>query len=470
MDEVFADESYDTGDPRLKGRFYDLTDKPTEIDTLYNAITEKVSPTFSGTVTRYEFEGMSFPFYDKYRNKQCSWSKYSDIDQEGYFTIGVHLLNDMVWMDHRRYGTFDEARFSELEPSSTPFRSLPVRGVTQGKNGIMDYDLFGFGPNWRTEWFNNLTPGIYGGVTCPIPTPDGTTSPTEDKRYFYEPHPKNMWGNPLIGGYTAGNSGYWDARLQLNFPTNYEVKEVYKMYVDQENEPNDLGHTESLGFTYDNISSQWTIDVPNIGMHAFVAIKVQKLQDQLAEQFIGRPPIVAWGGLPYGVFFGNPTAYTSGDTGNYVISSTDLFHPSWNIGAGAVGTYGHTAPDETLTAWAITGNRGQHLNIPLGHTYIYSYYINLSAGVTGPTRVDAYVIDGANRLAFRQILPYEAASPSITPYTVYPNDGITGWRRFAYEFYIPDKNSWPVYFTMLYMDNWSGKVIHFWGPQIEKIS
>ena len=188
------------------------------------------------------------------------------------------------------------------------------------------------------------------------------------------------------------------------------------------------------------------------------------------EQYIGRPPIVAWGGMPYGVFFGNATTYTSGDTGNYVISSQNLFHPSWNIGGGATGTYGHTAPDGTLTAWAITGNRGQQLILPLGHTYIYSYYINLSAGVTGPTRVDAYVIDGANRLAFRQILPYEAASPSFTPYTVYPNDGITGWRRFAYEFYVPDKNWATVYFTMLYMDNWSGKIIHFWGPQIEKIS
>jgi hypothetical protein len=114
-------------------------------------------------------------------------------------------------------------------------------------------------------------------LTWPVPDPNGTTN-DGDRRYFYEPHPKNMWGNPLVGGYTGGISGYWDAQLILKTGTQYEILEAKKIYVDQENEPNDLGHTEVIGFTYDSLNSEWKVNVPNIGMHAFVVLKVKKTE------------------------------------------------------------------------------------------------------------------------------------------------------------------------------------------------
>lgn len=278
MEDVFANVSYDIGDPRLKGRFYDLTDQQSEIDKLFTGITMAAGyPPFYGNVTHYEFEGMSFPFSDKYKNKQCAWYKYSEPNENGEFTIGAHLLNDMIWMDNRRYGSYDEARFSEIEPSSSAFRDFG--GLTPGLNGIMDYDLFGYGPDWRTTWYNTQAsdPSLFDNVPWPLPDPDGTTAgPSGDSRYWYEPHPRNMWGNPLVGGYTGGTAGYWSANLNLSLPTNYEILQAYKIYVNQENEPNDIGKTDLVGFTYDSPNQKWTIGVTGIGMHAFLALKVRK--------------------------------------------------------------------------------------------------------------------------------------------------------------------------------------------------
>lgn len=285
LEDIFYNPSYFDSDPRLKGRFYDLTDKKSEMTKLYNGITAIAGlPPLRGIVTKYEFEGMSFPFSNKYQNKQCGWSKYSEPDQNGIFTIGAHLLNDMVWMDHRRFNqVYDESRFSEIEPSSAPFRSgATANPSATGINGIMDYDLFGWGPDWRESWWNTIGITAYNlfyttsGLSWPIPLPDGTTN-DGDKRYFYEPHPRNMWGNPIVGGYTGGSSGYWNAQLQLNLGTGYQILDAKKIYVDQENEPNDLGHTDTLGFTYDSINSMWKVNVNDIGMHAFVALKVKKL-------------------------------------------------------------------------------------------------------------------------------------------------------------------------------------------------
>jgi len=285
LEDVFYNPSYSDDDPRLKGRFYDLTDKKSEMAKLYNGITAIAGlPPLRGIVTKYEFEGMSFPFSNKYQNKQCGWSKYSEPDQNGIFTIGAHLLNDMVWMDHRRFNqVYDESRFSEIEPSSAPFRSgATANPSATGINGIMDYDLFGWGPDWRESWWNTIGITAYNlfyttsGLSWPILLPDGTTN-DGDKRYFYEPHPRNMWGNPIVGGYTGGSSGYWNAQLQLNLGTGYQILDAKKIYVDQENEPNDLGHTDTLGFTYDSINSMWKVNVNDIGMHAFVALKVKKL-------------------------------------------------------------------------------------------------------------------------------------------------------------------------------------------------
>lgn len=191
------------------------------------------------------------------------------------------------------------------------------------------------------------------------------------------------------------------------------------------------------------------------------------------EQYIGRPPIVAWGGLPYGVFFGNPYAYTSGSTSNYVISSTDLSHPAWSKGTL---TTGHTAPDGSTSAWAISngGLIQQILNLPLGHTYIYSYYLNVSLGVTGGGHRMGGNIYPSNPVLSRQIMPYEAPTAGVLPYVVYPNDGITGWRRFAHEIYIGDygyaSNRNLVTLNLLYLDNPTGRTYYYWGPQIEKIS
>lgn len=185
-----------------------------------------------------------------------------------------------------------------------------------------------------------------------------------------------------------------------------------------------------------------------------------------------RESINAWGGLPYGLFYGGPSSYESGNTVNYVVSSTDFTHPVW--GGSTSKTSGYTAPDGSTTAFKIDNPYLlQNLYIPLGHTYIYSYYMNVTQSNTATLRVDAYYIDGGKRLKFRQLLPTEQPTASVMPYISIPNDGITGWRRFAFEFYTteyPLLNNQHLYFTFIYYDNPSGKSIYYWGPQVEKIS
>jgi hypothetical protein len=71
-------------------------------------------------------------------------------------------------------------------------------------------------------------------------------------------------------------------------------------------------------------------------------------------------------------------------------------------------------------------------------------------------------------------MPYEAPTAGVLPYVVYPNDGVTGWRRFAHEIYIGDygyaNNRNLVTLSLLYLDNPTGRTYYYWGPQIEKIS
>jgi len=189
------------------------------------------------------------------------------------------------------------------------------------------------------------------------------------------------------------------------------------------------------------------------------------------EQYIGRPPIVAWGGLPYGSFLGGfPETFGSGSTLNYVVSSTDLNHPVWSGRSSSTGTTGYTAPDGSLNAFLLTNpSRGQNLLLPIGNTYIYSFYYNVSQGNTGPIRIGAYVGDGSRLIKYRQILPTEVASATTNTTVIVPNDGITGWRRFAFEFYLPVFSYYQALsMTFISMDNPSGKSIYYWGPQVEK--
>ena len=270
LDDVFRNTAYSTGDPRLKGRFYDLESKPVEIQKLLNYITAHVGePDFSGSVTSSEYD-------NSYKNKQASWYKISDYDYNNEFNIAVHLLNDMSWMDLRKHSSPYEIRFNELDPLTVPFNPSQNRALS----GVMDYDLFGWGPDWRTQWYNTLTedPLLEDNVEWPLPDPNGITTFS-----FYEPHPKTMWGRPLVGGY---NGKYWDAELSLRLPAGMSISSVAKIFVDQENEPNDLGKyelgvspsapgPEAMSFIYDSTSESWKISVKGIGMHAMVAIKVK---------------------------------------------------------------------------------------------------------------------------------------------------------------------------------------------------
>ena len=274
LDEVFNSPSYAIGDPRLKGRFYDLEDRDAERAKLLNYIFNICGePPLNGSVIQSEYQ-------TEYQNKQCSWYKYSDISSDGTFTIGAHLLNDMSWMDLRKHSVQYSERFNELDPSTVPYQS----STNPKLNGIMDYDLFGWGPNWRTEWYNNLAsdPNPSDNVEAPpILSPDGRNILS-----FYEPLPKNMWGNPLVGGY---NSKYWTTQLNIKLPANYKIVKVCKIYVNQENEPLDFGITKSsisqslthdpsneISFYYDDSSKSWRITVSKIGMHCLVGIKVKK--------------------------------------------------------------------------------------------------------------------------------------------------------------------------------------------------
>lgn len=187
--------------------------------------------------------------------------------------------------------------------------------------------------------------------------------------------------------------------------------------------------------------------------------------------FEERMPIVAWGGLPYGAFLGGPGPYDSGNTGNYIISSTDLNHPAWSRG-GSTAYIGYTAPDGSTSAFRIDNPvRYQNLYVPLGQTYIYSYYLNIGPSNTSTMRLDAYYGSGNERIPFRQILPIESATPTYVPYVQVPNDGVTGWRRFAFEFYANDfKNTITLTFGAIYFDHPTNKSIYYWGPQVEKVS
>ena len=206
---VYMDDAF-RNSPYPKGRWYSVEDEPVASATFYNYVRQVAGePDFSGYVTQFEFTT------DIYKHKQAGWFKMSEIDSQGKFLVGVHLLNDMSWMDLRKNGGTESSggeRWSQLDPASV------------SDAGIMDQDLFGWGPDWRSWYSSNFSLPEYLQY--------------DDGKFFYDPDRKNMWGHPLVG-----YGKYWSANLSMNLPSNFRINKAYKFYVDQENEPNDLGMT-----------------------------------------------------------------------------------------------------------------------------------------------------------------------------------------------------------------------------------
>jgi hypothetical protein len=231
-------------DPRNKGRWYSYEDQISESEKFINAVKSSAGePDFSGTVTSYEYTDGT------YRNKQAGWFRLSDPDQNGKFLIGVHLLNDMSWMDMRKNSSIlsgIDPRYNVLNPIS-----LPVKG-------LMDQDLFGWGEDWRSwynENFSSTAPPHAGILPYPIPDPNPDL---EIKQYFYDPHASNMWGEPMVG-----YGKYWSAKLNLRLPSDFKINKVYKFYVNQENDPNDIGITKKA-FNYRSASGSSIMSMANV--------------------------------------------------------------------------------------------------------------------------------------------------------------------------------------------------------------
>lgn len=183
-----------------------------------------------------------------------------------------------------------------------------------------------------------------------------------------------------------------------------------------------------------------------------------------------RPLFMVYGQMPFNAFY-SINDYYSGSTLNYVIASEDLNHPSWSKSAGSSLGTGYLAPDNSYNAWRIDnpGSLSQNVYLPIGHTYIYSFYHNVTQGNTG-LYLGGYYNSGNNRIKFRQTMPIEATQATEFTTLTYPNDGVTGWRRFAFEFYTTDYLWGRLSFSYLNINSGTGKSIYYWGPQIEKIS
>jgi hypothetical protein len=288
MDEVFGGTAqYDADDPRLKGRFYDLDSRDSEKQKLLNKILEVGgTPPAFGTITSYEYDANNpaeKPTFDLTKVKCSSWWRYSNVDKNDSFVIGVHLLNDMNWMDDRKNGIGGQGanyskRFNELDPATVPNK----QSTNPKLNGVLDIDLWGYGPNWRSE-YNALpsNPDPNSGVPWPLGGATGATA-----SMFY-PERELYWGKPLVGGY---NGRYWSCMLSIELPSTFKIESAHKFYIDQENEPNDLAHeeiattpiaseadgmnAEHIAFRYDSVSDRWKVYVNNIGMHADVRFKI----------------------------------------------------------------------------------------------------------------------------------------------------------------------------------------------------
>lgn len=289
MDEVFGGTAeYDSDDPRLKGRFYDLDSRDSEKEKLLQKILQVGgNPPAFGTISQYEYDANNPEEQVRYhmtKVKSSSWYRYSNIDKDDSFIMGIQLLNDMNWMDDRKNGIGRQGanysfRYNELEPSSVPNK----RSSTNPKlNGVLDIDLWGYGPNWRTE-YNSLpgNPDPNSGVPWPLGGATGSTA-----SMFY-PERELYWGYPMVGGY---NGRYWSCILSIKLPQTFKIDSAHKFYIDQENEPNDIGHekkavspvathdsgllAEHIAYRYDQQNDYWKVYVNNIGMHADVRFKI----------------------------------------------------------------------------------------------------------------------------------------------------------------------------------------------------
>lgn len=199
-----------------------------------------------------------------------------------------------------------------------------------------------------------------------------------------------------------------------------------------------------------------------------------------------RPPITCICWAWYNPDLRNMTLYETGSTVNMIHASQDMrLSQVWRGSERFNIATGYTAPDGSTGAFAILGvgpsggtSIYQELAIEHGNTYVYSFYHRVSGGATG-FRVGAYynatsavpnatTVFGTQGITFRQFLPVTSSPSSSLPVVAYPT-GLSGWQRFAFEFYASIPHRYQIFLTTWY-NSTNRYPQYFWGHQLEKVT